>query len=255
MKPSKVSILGVQVHRVTMADALALIEEFISSREKSQVCVPNVYTTVLMQKDEEFKRIHNHCSLAIPDGLPLVWVSRLIGQPIPERVAGPDLFEKFSEIAAQKGYRCFFLGASPDTLEKMSEKLRARFPGLNIVGTYSPPLMDEFSEEENQKIIGMVNEAKPEVLWVGLSAPKQEKWIGKNLNLLDVHVTIGVGAAFDFVAGKVRRAPRWMQKIGLEWLFRLCQEPRRLWKRYFIGNAIFIWLIIKNLAKDKFRKK
>lgn len=255
MRPDKISILGVQVHRVNMEDSIKLFKKFISDNGKHQICVPNVYTTILMQNDEELKKIHNSCSLAIPDGMPLVWVSKLYGKPIPERISGSDLFQKFAEVAAQRGYKFFFLGATPETIKKMTMKMKEEYPSLKIVGIYSPPFMKEFSEEENQKMIEIINKTKPDVLWLGLTAPKQEKWIGRNLHLLEVSVAVGVGAAFDFIAGKVKRAPDWMQKIGLEWFYRLRQEPKRLWKRYLIGNTIFIWLVIKELVKTKLFKK
>lgn len=249
MRPDKIKILDIQFHCVNMEDSIKLIEEFIADKGKHQVCVPNVYTTVLMQKDDEFKKFHNSCSLAVADGTPLVWLSRLYSKPIPERVAGPDLFKEFIKRTARKGYNFFFLGTTTPLLKKMIENLKEKYPSLKIAGYYSPPFMKEFPEEENQKMIKIINKAKPDVLWVGLTAPKQEKWIGSNLDRLDVPVSIGVGAAFDFVAGSVRRAPNWIQKIGLEWFYRLCQEPKRLWKRYLIGNTIFIWLVLKEFVK------
>jgi len=255
MIAKEVHILGIKIHRVSLNDAIELIEKFISGDGKHQVCVPNVWTTVLMQKDEEFKEIHNNSSLAIPDGTPLVWVSRLYGKPIPERVPGPDLFKEFTKVSTKKGYKLFFLGSTKNALKEITLKLKEKYPSLKIVGTYSPPFMKEFSEEENQKMIEMINKAEPDVLWVSLTAPKQEKWIGKHLSQLNVPVSIGVGAAFDFVAGKVKRAPKWMQKIGLEWFHRLIQEPTRLWKRYLIGNTVFIWLVINELIKIKILKK
>lgn len=245
MKIDEVRILGTKVNRISMEDSIRIIEEFISDKEKHQVCVPNVWSTVLMQKDKEFREINNSSSLAIPDGMPLVWTSKFYGKPIQERVSGPDLFLEFSKVAAEKGYKFFFLGASPDILKKMTINLKEKYPSLKIVGTYSPPFAEEFSEEENRRMIEIINRAKPNILWVGLTAPKQEKWIGKHLNQLEVPVSIGIGGAFDFVAVRVKRAPRWIQKMGLEWFFRLCQEPNRLIKRYLVGNTIFIWLVIK----------
>jgi len=255
MNLDEVWISGVKVNRVTMEDSINLLEKFIFNRENHQVCVPNAWTTVLMQKDREFREINNSSSLAIPDGMPLVWASRLYGKPIQERVSGPDLFQKFIEVASCKKYKFFFLGSSPDILEKLSSKLKKKYPGLKIAGTYAPPFSKSFSEEEDKKMIDMINMAKPDILWVGLTAPKQEKWIGKNINHLKVPVSIGVGAAFDFIAGKVKRAPKWMQKAGLEWFYRLYQEPKRLWKRYIIGNTLFIWLVIKELIKIKLQSK
>ena len=255
MMPNKIKILNVQFHRVNMKDSIKLIEKFISDKKKHQVCVPNVYTTVLMQKDDELKKIHNSCSLTVTDGMPLVWVSRLYSKPIPERVAGPDLFQEFFKRTVQKGYSSFFLGSTPSSLKEMIRNLKEKYPSLKIAGIYSPPFMKEFPEEENQKMIKIINKAKPDILWVGMTAPKQEKWIARNLDKLDVPVSIGVGAAFDFIAGRAKRAPTWMQKISLEWFYRLCQEPERLWKRYLVGNTTFTWLVLKELVKLRILSK
>lgn len=255
MTIENVGILGVRVDRVTMTDALKLIEEFISDDKKHQICVPNVWTTVLAQKDAAFRNIYRSSSLSVPDGLPLVWVSRLYGKPIRERVTGTDLFLQCAGIAAQKGYTFFFLGSTENTLGAMTAKLEQQYPALNIAGSYSPPFSEEFHEGENDKIIEIVNRAKPDMLWVGLTAPKQEKWIHKNLERLDVQIAIGIGAAFDFLSGRVRRAPLWMQKIGLEWFDRVLQEPKRLWKRYLYGNSLFVWLVIREFFRIKVVKK
>lgn len=255
MIPEVVHILGAKVHRVSLNDSVELIEKFISDKKKHQVCVPNVYTTVLMQRDEEFKEIHNSSSLAIPDGMPLVWVSRLYGKPIPVRVSGTELFLESAKIASQKGYKFFILGGSPGIPEKIKKKLNEKYQTLKIIGTYSPPFVREFSEEETHRMISMINNVKPDVLWVGMTAPKQEKWIGKHLDKLQVHVAVGVGMAFDILAGEKKRAPKLIQNVGLEWLYRLCKEPKRLWKRYLIGNTVFIWLVIKEFLRVRILEK
>jgi len=247
-----VNILGTGFSRINMKDTLKTIEKFITNSRKSQVCVTNAYSLVLMQKDKEFKDITNSASLIVTDGKPLVWISRLYGEPIPERVAGPDLVYELSKTSAKKGCRLFFLGSNSTTLERMVENLKGMFPSLRIAGVYSPSFKSQFSERENEEIISLINKVKADVLFVGLGAPKQEKWIWEHKNELQVPVLIGVGAAFDFIAGTVKRAPNWMQKCGLEWLFRLCQEPARLWRRYLIGNLIFLWLVGKELIKKCF---
>lgn len=244
-----VNILGVRVHGVSRRDALQAIEGFIRSGRPHQVCVANVWTTVLMQSDPELLRINNAADLAVADGMPLAWVSRLFGSPLPERISGSDLFHGFHEIAAVKGYTVFLLGASPRTLAALAWNLSVTYPNLKIVGTYSPPYKDRFSEEDDFRMLEAVNSAHPDILWVGMSAPKQEKWIGRNLSRLDVAVAVGVGAVFDFASGIKRRAPRWMQKAGIEWLHRLCLEPSRLWKRYLVGNSLFIWHVLKRLLQ------
>jgi len=244
-----VRILGTRFAQINMEDTLRAIEKFITNGRKSQVCITNAYSLVLMQKDTEFKDITNSASLVVADGEPLTWISKLYGEPIPERVAGPDLVYEFSRRSAKKRYKLFFLGSNSSTLKKMVENLKKIFPSLQIVGAYSPPFKKQFSERENEGMVALINKVKPDVLFVGLGAPKQERWIWEHKDELQVPVSIGVGAAFDFVAGTVKRAPEWMQKCGLEWLFRLYQEPRRLWKRYLIGNTIFIWLVLKEFLK------
>ncbi len=244
-----VSILGTGFSRINMEDTLKVIKRFITNGRKSQVCVTNANSLVLMQKDEEFRDITNLAGLVVADGQLLVWISRLYGEPIPERVAGPDLVYELCKISAKKGYNLFFLGSSPTTLRKMVESLKKMFPSLQIAGVCSPPFKKQLLERENEKMIALINKVKPDILFVGLGAPKQERWIWKHKDELQVLVSIGVGAAFDFIAGTVKRAPKWMQKCGLEWLFRLSQEPGRLWRRYLIGNAIFVWLILKEFIK------
>ena len=244
-----VNILGTRFSRINMKDTLKTIEKFITNGRESQVCVTNAYSLVLMQKDKEFKDITNSASLVVTDGKPLIWISKLYGEPIPERVAGPDLVYEFSKISAKKGYKLFFLGSDSTTLKKMIENLKKIFPFLQIVGAYAPPFKKQFPERENEKMLALINKVKSDILFVGLGAPKQERWIWEYKDKLRVPVSIGVGAAFDFVAGTVKRAPEWMQECGLEWLFRLCQEPGRLWKRYLIGNPIFLWLVLKEFIK------
>lgn len=241
-------IAGVKIHRVSLKETIRQIENLLRSC-KSQICVTNVYSIVMMQKDGKFKQINNSCSLVVADGMPLIWASKLLGPPIPERITGSDLFYELCKIAVQKQYKFFFLGSTNEVLNNMSIKLKRQFPNLQIVGTYSPPFKKTFSEVENKEIIEKINASSPDILWVGMTAPKQEKWIYYNLDKLNVKVAIGIGAVFDFVAGTVKRAPKWMQKIGLEWLFRLIQEPKRLWKRYLIGNTIFIWLVLKEFIR------
>ena len=249
MDTKTVNILGTGFSRVNMENVLKVIEEYIGKNEKVQVCVANAYSLVLMQEDEEFKNITNSARLVVSDGKPVIWISRLYGEPIPERVAGPDLVYEFSKISAKKGYRLFFLGSNPVTLGKMVQNLKKIFPSLRVAGVYSPPFKKQFSEREDEKMMALINRVKPDVLFVGLGAPKQERWIWEHKEKLRVPVSIGIGAAFDFIAGTVKRAPKWMQKYGLEWFFRLFQEPGRLWKRYLIGNPIFIWLVVKEFIK------
>jgi len=250
-----VRILGVKIDCLTRRMALETLEELIASRAKHQVCVTNVWTTVLMQKDQKLKSINNSASLVVADGMPLAWVSKWFGPSIPMRIAGWDLFHGFHAIAVEKGYRVFFLGSSPDTLEAIRKNLNRTYPALRVAGMYAPPFTPEFSLDENRRMVAAVNDARPDLLWVGMSAPKQERWIFEHLDQLGVPVAIGVGAVFDFAAGKLKRAPRWMQRAGIEWLHRLLLEPSRLWKRYIIGNSLFVWHIMRHLLATWLRSK
>ena len=249
---------GVKFSQINVRAAIGAIADGVLNNRKRQICVTNVFSTVLMQKDEEFRKINNSAGLAVADGMPIVWMSKLMGCPLPQRIAGADLFFELCALASAKGYTFYFLGSTEEGLNKIRTNLKVDFLDLKIAGMYSPPYREQFSESENNEILRKINEVKPDVLWVGMTAPKQEKWIYDNLDQLNVKVAIGVGAVFDFVAGTVQRAPVWMQKMGLEWLFRLIHEPRRMWKRYLIGNTIFIWLVMKELVKkygngEKFR--
>jgi N-acetylglucosaminyldiphosphoundecaprenol N-acetyl-beta-D-mannosaminyltransferase len=198
--------------------------------------------------------IYNTADITTADGVPLVWASKALGEPIQGRVTGLDLLPEFAKVAAEKGYTFYFLGAAEGVAEKLKAKLQEKFQGLEVVGTYSPPYKDQFSSEDNEEMIRRINKAKPDILWVSLSAPKQDYWIYENFDKLDVNIAIGVGAAFDVVAGNIPRAPLWMQKAGLEWFYRLIKEPRRLFKRYLIEAPKFIPLVFLQVLKKKFFK-
>jgi len=225
-----------------MPEALAAMEQFIARRAAAYICVANVHTVMECQMDEYLRTINHQANLVVPDGMPLVWAARLFGCRLNERVYGPDLMLAFCEQAARKGYKNFFYGGTEATLAQLTENLASRFPHLKMVGTYAPPFRP-LSPEEDETVVRLINEADPDVLWVGLGAPKQEKWMYEHRGKLTVPVIVGVGAAFNFHAGVVKQAPRWMQKRGLEWLYRLSQEPQRLWYRYLFYNPLFIFYI------------
>jgi N-acetylglucosaminyldiphosphoundecaprenol N-acetyl-beta-D-mannosaminyltransferase len=200
---------------------------------------------MVARKDVKLRSIYNAASLALPDGFPLVWASRLLGKAIPSRVAGPDFLLAGCATAARRGYTCYLMGGRDDTARRLAEWLRSRYPGLKIVGVYSPPYYNaSFPSEVNERIIARINLEKPDILWVGLGSPKQDRWIADNLQRLSVRVAIGVGGAFDMYGGKIGRAPLWMQRSGLEWFFRFLREPRRLFRRYFIKDPPFIPLVL-----------
>jgi N-acetylglucosaminyldiphosphoundecaprenol N-acetyl-beta-D-mannosaminyltransferase len=238
-----VDILGVDVDRVDMDSAIARVEELIARGGRHQMVVLSVDSVMIARRDRKFRSICGQASLVVPDGVPLLWVSRLLDRPIPGRVAGSDLLRGLSRTAARKGYTCFFFGSSSRVLKKLSEALSRDCPGLRIVGSCAPPFCAEFPMETNAEIVRCINRAQPDILWVGLGAPKQEKWIHNNLSALNARIVIGVGAAFDICSGSVKRAPLWMQKAGLEWFHRFLMEPRRLFARYFVGALLFFPLI------------
>jgi len=226
-----------------MAMALHTIEGWIARRESHYVCVTGVHGVMESQWDEEVRRIHNAAGLVTPDGMPLVWLSRLMGFFHVERVYGPDLMLALCARSVSQRYRHFFYGGAPGIAEKLVLRLQSRFPALQVSGTYSPPFRP-LTPEEDIAVVRRINAVRPDIVWVGISTPKQECWMTEHVGRLCAPVLIGVGAAFDFHAGVKRQAPRWMQQSGLEWLFRLVTEPRRLWRRYFLNNSCFLWLVL-----------
>ncbi len=239
----KVNILGVNVSAINMSMALDMIENWIERQEPHYICVTSVHGIMESQKDERLRSIHNRAGLVTPDGMPLVWLSRFYGFKHVERVYGPDLMLAVCKRSVSKGWKHFFYGGANGVPELLSETLQKRFPGLKVVGSYSPPFRP-LTPEEDKEIVQMINNADPDIVWVGLSTPKQEHWMAEHRERLKAPVLIGVGAAFDFISGLKSQAPRWMQRGGLEWLFRLLTEPRRLWKRYLINNPLFVVLTL-----------
>lgn len=219
-----VRILGVPVHRVHMAEALETVERMVKTGRPHLIVTPNAEMIWAAAKsDPELKQIIERADLAIPDGIGVVLASRYLGQPVAERVSGFDLMMELMALAPAKGYRIFLLGAAPGVADLAREKLQQKFPGAQIVGTHH----GYFSAEQEPAVIAQIRAAKPDILFAGMGVPRQEKWLANNLHRLQVPVSIGVGGSLDVAAGKVERAPRWIQKIGLEWLFRLIKEPWR----------------------------
>jgi len=243
------NILGISVSAINLEMAQRALEAWIARREQHYICVTGVHGVMESQRDEELQRIHNHAGLVTPDGMPLVWLSRLQGFRHVERVYGPDLMLAVCEGSQTRGKRHFFYGGGPGVAEKLATRLSARFPGLGVVGTYSPPFR-ELTSEEDREIVQRVNSARPDIVWVGISTPKQERWMAEHTQKLKACVLIGVGAAFDFNAGLKKQAPRWMQKSGLEWSFRLMMEPGRLWRRYLSNNPRFLWLVLREALRE-----
>jgi N-acetylglucosaminyldiphosphoundecaprenol N-acetyl-beta-D-mannosaminyltransferase len=235
------NVLGVSVNAMQIPDVIAQMERWISVRGGCHsIAVTNVHAIMEAHHDQSFRRALNSADLVVPDGMPLVWHGRLKGYDLRRRVYGPDLTWEFFRGTQANGYTHFFFGGACGVPEKLAEQLKKYFPNLRVVGTYSPPF-HSLSKDEDVQVVEMINLVRPDVLWIGLGCPKQERWMYEHRERLEVPVTVGVGAAFDFFAGRVRQAPPWMREHGLEWLFRLWQEPKRLWHRYTVYNSQFIF--------------
>lgn len=242
---SRMKFLNTEVDNLTMNEAVQKIEQLILSKKPSYVVTPNVDHIVKLETDKEFQQVYKEADLILTDGMPLIWISKLKNNPIKEKVSGSDLFPEVCKLAANKGYKVFLLGAAEGVAVKAAENLKAKYKGLNIAGTYSPSYGFEKKEDEIQQIIKMINEVKPDVLAVGLGAPKQEKFLYNYRNQLNVPVALAIGASIDFEAGNIDRAPEWMQRSGLEWFYRLCKEPKRMFKRYLVDDMKIFRLVFK----------
>jgi len=239
------------IHALSWEETLKRITVWARARESRYVCICNVHSVITATQDEEFKQVLRHADMATPDGMPVAWMLRKLGFAGQERINGPDLMWKYCAQAARSGETVYFYGSSFEALCRMSVKLSAAFPGLRIGGIYSPPFRAE-GEVEEDAIITSINESGAGVVFVGLGCPKQEKWMAAHHNRIHA-VMIGVGAAFDYHAGIVQRAPLWMQRSGLEWSYRLLSDPRRLWKRYLVTNTLFIIRASMQLLQHAFR--
>jgi N-acetylglucosaminyldiphosphoundecaprenol N-acetyl-beta-D-mannosaminyltransferase len=244
--PPRVPIGGLAFDNVDLPGALARVAELIAARRPALVVTPNVDHLVRAVRDPSYAALVAGAGLVLADGQPVVWAARLLGRRLAGRVAGSDLLPALCARAAVTGWRVFFLGGDYGVAERAREVLMARHPGLRIVGTYCPPMGFERSPLELRQAVEAVRAARPELVFVGLGSPKQERFIAAHMHEYGPAVSIGIGVSFSFVAGDVRRAPRWMQRLGLEWLHRLWQEPRRLWRRYLLNG----WGLLPILARD-----
>jgi N-acetylglucosaminyldiphosphoundecaprenol N-acetyl-beta-D-mannosaminyltransferase len=240
---------GVAVDDVVMSEALQLIEKMIAEGGFHQVATANMDFLAHAGKDNEYREILSRCDLVVADGMPIVWASGLFGTKLRERVAGADMVPELVRLSAEKGYKLFLLGATPEVAEAAERKMQEMYPGACVVGRLSPPIkpLDQF---DNDSILAEIEKANPDILLVAFGSPKQEKWVSRNRHRLNVPVCIGVGATLDFLAGSVKRAPMWMQKSGMEWLFRMAVDPHRLLPRYFkdavwMGRYLFIQLAVQ----------
>ncbi|BBK76264.1 WecB/TagA/CpsF family glycosyltransferase [Clostridium butyricum] len=242
---SRIKFLNTQIDNVTMEEAITRIDKLIASDRNSYVVTPNVDHIVKLETDAELQKIYEDADLILTDGMPLIWISKLKSTPIKEKISGSDLFPEICKLGAVKGYKLFLLGAAEGVAEKAAERLMQQFDGLNIVGTYSPSYGFENNQDEINHIIELINNCKPDILAVGLGAPKQEKFIYKYKEKLKVPVSLAIGASIDFEAGNIKRAPIWMQKNGLEWFYRLCMEPKRMFRRYLVDDLKILGISLK----------
>lgn len=256
MEIEKTNILNINIDRANLDDILLKVEKLLDKKFRFYICVPNSYLTVVANQDKKLLNVLNNAEIVIPDGAPLVWYSKTFKKSLQERITGFDFFYNVSKVADKKKYSYFFMGGgNEEILEKIKTKLGQEFKNIKVLGYYCPPFMETFTDEINNEIIKIVNKYKPDILWVGLSAPKQERWIYKNINKLNVKMACGIGAVFNFYIGYVKRAPLWVQKIGLEWFYRMIVEPKRLLKKYLVYNTKFILLVAKDILRRIFRLK
>jgi N-acetylglucosaminyldiphosphoundecaprenol N-acetyl-beta-D-mannosaminyltransferase len=240
----RVDVLGVGISAINMGMAVEAVHRWIEAGERHYVCVTGVHGVMESQADSLLRDIHNRSGLTTPDGMPMVWAGKAAGADWMDRVYGPDLMLEVLARAEERGWSSFFYGGAEGVPELLADRLRERFPGLKVAGTYSPPFRP-LSEDEMRQVSAMINESGATLVWVGLSTPKQEHWMHQLRPHLESPVLFGVGAAFDFHAGRLSQAPSWMQENGLEWLYRLYKEPRRLWKRYLTNNPRFVTSIVR----------
>ncbi len=241
------NVLGVRVHAIQIPDVVMRIEEWIEARRNSRyIAVTGMHGITEAQHDHSLKEVLNAADLVVPDGMPLIWLGRARGFRLKRRVYGPELMLTFCERTQGRDYRHFFYGGAPGVAEELAARLCRDFPNLKVAGCYSPPFRSLTAAEENE-IAGIIGQSAPDVLWVGLSTPKQERWMHDHRKKLPVPVMVGVGAAFDLNTGRVKQAPGWMREHGFEWFWRLVQEPRRLWRRYLVRGPEFLWYVTLEL--------
>jgi N-acetylglucosaminyldiphosphoundecaprenol N-acetyl-beta-D-mannosaminyltransferase len=243
----RINILGVGISALSMESALEQSEALLNRGNRGYICVTGVHGIIEAQSDEAFRTILNKSFLSTPDGMPTVWLGHLHGFKHMTRVYGPDFMVNMCERSVRPGYRHFLYGGRPGVAEELRRELVRRFPGLQIVGTYTPPFRPLNAEEE-ESLRAQLEAAKVDVLWCGLSTPKQERFMAAYIGRLPVKLMVGVGAAFDLLSGNLSEAPDWMKQAGLQWLYRLIKEPKRLWRRYLLNNPRFIWLSFLQLS-------
>ncbi len=254
MNPTKritADVIGCGIDIVDWGQAIDRIKSWADNRESKYVCICNAHSVVTARHDPNFMNVIKNADMATPDGAPVAWLIRKLSATQQARINGPDLMWRYCSEAADRGESIYLYGGQPSTLEKLKSVLNSRFKNLIIAGSYSPPFR-ALSKEEDDEVVDRINASGAGTVWVSLGCPKQEQWMAEHRGRINA-VMIGVGAAFDYHAGTIKRAPLWMQKNGLEWLHRLCSEPRRLWRRYFVTNSLFILHAGHQLASKTFR--
>lgn len=251
---ARVTIAGTEIDSVRFRDAVdRILAHARAGGDPVFIVTPNAHHVSMLQSSAEFREAYRSAWLCLADGVSVLWAARLLRSPLPEKVSGSDLFPAVCKAAAGTGIGIFLMGGRPGAAETAARVLQERYPGLEIAGTYCPPLGFEHDAVESARAVEAIRSAAPGVLFVGLGAPKQELWMYRNRHQIGVPVSIGVGVSFEFVAGMVRRAPKWMRRSGLEWFYRLVSEPRRLWKRYAVTNLHFAWLVLRQYASSSGR--
>lgn len=233
---ARTKFMNTEIDNLTMQETLQEIENIIKKNKNSYVVTPNVDHIVQLETNKELRDVYANASLILTDGKPLIWISKLYGTPIKEKISGSDLFPLLCKMAAEKKYTMFFLGAAEGVAQTAANNLMDKYPGLKVVGTYSPPFGFENDKKEMDKIKSMIHKMKPDILIVGLGCPKQELFMYHHCKELNVPISFGLGASLDFEAGNVKRAPKWMANNGFEWLYRITQDPKRMAKRYLIND-------------------
>jgi N-acetylglucosaminyldiphosphoundecaprenol N-acetyl-beta-D-mannosaminyltransferase len=247
------SVLDVTIDCLGWNDAVARIMSWSSTRDSRSVCICNVHSLVTAGRSKSHARSLEAADMVTPDGAPVAWMLRVKGQRHQKRISGPDLMLACCELAAENGEKVFLYGGSQAVLDRLQAQLKIQFPELQIVGAYSPPYRD-LTPDEDDAVVNLINQSGAGIVWVGLGCPKQELWMHLHRGRIQA-VMVGVGAAFDFHAGAIKRAPLWMQNNGLEWLHRLSQDPRRLAKRYLVTNTVFVWRAMRELRDHKRRMR
>lgn len=249
-KVPSLNVLGIPISAVTLPRAAELIAELAQQGNSSTVAIAAVHSVIDAQDDPGAKKAMREAALCVPDGVPLVWLLRLCGYKNVSQVCGTDLMLELSRVMAAKGLSAYYFGGQPGVAETLAARLAHDYPGLRTAGVHSPPFKD-MDEDEKTRIADMINQANADIVWIGLGAPKQERWMNEFRPRLTAPVLIGAGAAFDFNTGRMTRAPRWMQKCALEWVYRLVKEPRRLWRRYLRNNPLFLWYVFCQCTRLK----